>query len=370
MKSKKTIVLISIEIISLYNNGLRETTTNHTFNRNNDAVIISSPSKLKKEVSKWLMDNSPEFMFAQYKKPRNKRIVKVNNLSTGVMSIDMATGIGGVPCGRIVEIFGPESQGKTTLALHLIAEAQKTGGLAAFIDAEHSLDVQYAKRIGVNIDDLLISQPDCGDDALELVRMLVSNEKMSIVVVDSVAALVQKEELENDLGSHNIALQARMMSKMLRSITSKLGNKSNTVVVFIKQVREKIGVVWGNPEDTTGGRALKFYASMRIDVRKRGSVKSKDEKFPDSIKCHLKVVKNKVAPPLREAEFVIRFGKGIDIAYDLVTYAINNKVIKKNGAFFKFGKNTFHGEQKLLEYFENEAKLKAVKLIVSNLVAK
>jgi recombination protein RecA len=278
-------------------------------------------------------------------------IAPIEAVSTGSISIDYALGIGGLPRGRVTEIYGPESSGKTTLALQVIAEAQKGGGMAAFVDAEHALDAQYAQKLGVDLENLLVSQPDNGEQALEIVEVLVRSNSVDVVVVDSVAALVPKAEIEGEMGEAQMGLQARLMSQALRKLTGVV-SKSKTTLIFINQLREKIGVMFGNPETTTGGRALKFYASVRIDIRRIATIKDGDQVTGG--RTRVKVVKNKVAPPFREAEFDIMYGEGISREGDLLDLAVEKRIVEKSGAWFAFsGERLGQGRENAKQFLKD-----------------
>ena len=286
-------------------------------------------------------------------------IAQMPSISTGSISLDYALGIGGVPRGRVIEVFGPESSGKTTLALQIIAEAQKVGGMAAFVDAEHALDASYARKLGVDLDNLLVSQPDNGEQALEIVEVLVRSGGVDVIVVDSVAALVPRAEIEGEMGEAQMGLQARLMSQALRKLTG-IVSKSKTCLIFINQLREKIGVMFGNPETTTGGRALKFYSSVRLDIRRIGAIKDGDVVVGG--RTRVKVVKNKVAPPFREAEFDVMYGEGISKEGDMLDLAVERKIVEKSGTWFAFsGERLGQGRENVKQFLkDNPATFKAI----------
>ena len=285
-------------------------------------------------------------------------IAPVDAIPTGSISIDYALGVGGMPRGRVVEIYGPESSGKTTLALQVIAEAQKAGGMAAFVDAEHALDAKYAQKLGVDLENLLVSQPDNGEQALEIVEVLIRSGGVDVVVVDSVAALVPKAEIEGEMGDAQMGLQARLMSQALRKLTG-IVSKSKTTLIFINQLREKIGVMFGNPETTTGGRALKFYASVRIDIRRIASIKDGDQVIGG--RTRVKVVKNKMAPPFREAEFDIMYGEGISREGDLIDLGVEKRVIEKSGAWFAYaGERLGQGRENAKQFLKDNPDIRQI----------
>ena len=286
-----------------------------------------------KKLDTDIYQNEKQFGECSLMKIGDEQVKKIPAISTGALSIDLALGIGGVPKGRVIEIYGPESSGKTTLSLHIAAEAQKAGGVAAFIDAEHALDPIYASALGVDVDELLVSQPDTGEQALEIANMLIDSEGVDVVVIDSVAALVPQAEIDGEMGQSHVGLQARLMSQALRKLTSSI-NKTQTTVIFINQIREKIGVMWGSPETTSGGRALKFYASVRIDIRRIETLKIGAEMIGNRVRA--KIVKNKVAPPFKEAQFDIMFGQGISREGSLLDVGVDHGIVRKAGAWFTY----------------------------------
>lgn len=305
----------------------------------------------EKAVSSAMTQIERQFGKGAIMKLGSRPIVDIPVIPTGSIALDKALGIGGLPRGRVMEIFGPESSGKTTLALHAVANAQKQGGIAAFIDAEHALDIVYAKRLGVNCDELLVSQPDTGEQALEIADMLVRSGAIDILVIDSVAALVPRAEIEGEMGDSHMGLQARLMSQALRKLTGTIG-KTNTLIIFINQIRMKIGVVFGNPETTTGGNALKFYASVRLDIRRVGAIKDGQDVVGN--KTRVKVVKNKIAPPFKEAEFDIMYGEGISKSGDLLDIGVTAGVIEKSGSWYAYdGERIGQGRENVKRFFND-----------------
>ena len=316
---------------------------------------MSENAEKKKALEAAMSQIEKQFGKGSVMKLGEFKAMEIEAIPTGALSLDIALGIGGVPRGRIIEVFGPESSGKTTLALHIVAEAQKMGGEAAFIDAEHALDPVYAKKLGVDIDNLIVSQPDTGEQALEITESLVRSGALDVVVVDSVAALVPKAEIDGDMGDSHMGLQARLMSQALRKLAGAI-NKSKTVLIFINQLREKIGVMFGNPETTTGGRALKFYASVRMDIRKIENIKQDGEVKGSRVR--VKVIKNKVAPPFREAEFDIVYGQGISKEGNILDMAVNLDIVEKAGSWFSYnGERIGQGRENVKKYLRENPEL-------------
>lgn len=324
-------------------------------NKNQLVEQVTDMSEKAKALQKALDQIEKDFGKGSVMKLGDTSNLEIDTTSTGSLSIDLAVGIGGLPKGRIIEIYGPESSGKTTVTLHAVAEAQKNGGIAAFIDAEHALDPIYAKAIGVNVDDLIVSQPDTGEQALEIAEALIRSGAIDLIVVDSVAALVPKAEIEGDMGDSHIGLQARLMSQALRKLTGSI-KKSNCVAIFINQLREKVGVMFGSPETTTGGRALKFYSSVRLDVRKIDTIKQGDKVMGS--RTRVKVVKNKVAPPFTQCEFDIMYGEGISKTGEVLDIATDKDIVKKSGAWYSYNDSKLgQGREKVKQFLDDNKDL-------------
>jgi len=330
-----------------------------------EAIQVTGDSEKRKSLEATIGKIEKDFGKGAIMRLGDKTGVGIESIPTGILSLDVALGIGGVPRGRIIEIYGPESSGKTTLAQHIIAEAQKKGGIAAFIDAEHALDPEYAKNLGVNVDELLLSQPDTGEQALEITEELVRSGAIDVIVIDSVAALVPKAEIDGEMGDSHMGLQARLMSQALRKLTGIVG-KTRTTVIFINQLRQKIGIMFGNPETTTGGNALKYYASLRLDIRKIETLKKDGVEFGNRVK--VKVVKNKVAPPFRISEFDIIYGEGVSKVGCIIDVAVDMNIVNKSGSWFSYNDNKLgQGRDKAIEFLkENPEMLAEVENLVRN----
>jgi recombination protein RecA len=327
-------------------------------------VPMSSQEKKNKSITEAIRAIHKQFGTGSIMRLDGSEVQPVDVIPTGSIALDVALGCGGLPRGRIIEIYGPESSGKTTLTLHAIAEAQRAGGVCAFIDAEHALDTAYARRLGVELDDLLVSQPDCGEQALEIADTLVRTSAIDLIVIDSVAALTPRAEIEGEMGDAHMGLQARLMSQALRKLTAAI-SRTLTIVIFINQLRQKIGVVYGNPETTTGGNALKFYCSVRLDIRRKKPIKRGEEMIGSEIK--VKVVKNKLAPPFREADFEILYGTGVNKVAELVDTAEKLGLVEKSGTWYSYeGNKIAQGREKALAHFDEHPKLQEARLAVTS----